>query len=180
MSKYTRKREFVEGEDAKADDIEVEFDNIAAVLQNGITVDNLAPGYMPRAGGFYIGSSPLPASGSGLFSILAEQSFEVLRASVVKFDYFFELKCTSLGNEGLGVGMSSRLYLDGTAILSSGAEIPRMGAGLTDRRTVSGTIMTPLTAGGHAFHLVGEPAAFNSPSTTVINGGFLSLLTLPQ
>jgi hypothetical protein len=44
MSAFNRLREFIEGEDAKADDIEVEFDNIAATLKGGITGANIANG----------------------------------------------------------------------------------------------------------------------------------------
>lgn len=44
MSAFKRLREFVEGEDAKADDIETEFDNIYSVLHQGITTDNIADG----------------------------------------------------------------------------------------------------------------------------------------
>lgn len=42
MSAYKRIREFIEGEDAKADDIEAEFDNISSVLKGNVGPDNIA------------------------------------------------------------------------------------------------------------------------------------------
>lgn len=42
MSIYSRVREFLEEEDAKADDVEAEFDNIANFLEGGLTSDNIA------------------------------------------------------------------------------------------------------------------------------------------
>lgn len=49
MSAFKRLREFVEGEDAKADDIETEFDNIYSTLHQGITTDNIADGGIATA-----------------------------------------------------------------------------------------------------------------------------------
>lgn len=49
MSIFKRLREFKEGEDAKADDIEIEFDNVAATLKGGITADNIANGSITAA-----------------------------------------------------------------------------------------------------------------------------------
>lgn len=76
MSEYKRLREFVEGEDAKADDVETEFDNVYSVLHKGITQDNLAPGYKPQALAWGPTASNLPY-GSGPIAVMGEETFSV-------------------------------------------------------------------------------------------------------
>lgn len=116
MSEYKRLREFVEGEDAKADDIETEFDGIAAVLQGGIGVDNiaekgiqgkniadgtitpgkLAPGYAIRhtfgfipafiPGGASYGAANSFAHGLGVFPTIVEFTIAGLENYAISFN----------------------------------------------------------------------------------------------
>lgn len=175
MSEYKRVREFIEGEDAKADDVEAEFDNIAGVLDEGITDKNLGPGYLPKMGQWFSGTVHVP--GSGEYEVSPEHALELPGKSVVMLEFNLDLFFSAEASGSI-TEQSFALILDGVSRISCATELVTAGA-QTFRIPIARKVPVALAAGSHSVKVTGTSATFG-PSLTEILGCFVTYLTIPN
>lgn len=158
MSWFSRIREFVEEEDAKADDLDAELDNVAEALNGQF------------AGGSAAASEDLALTASYQDVPGASDSCVLEQAGLVLVNAVFDFNAARESVGALGAVMLGELNVDGSGQSATAIYAPTTmstsgisGGGL--RATVAQTWLLPLAPGNHTLKLRAKYASVGSGCT---------------